>query len=181
MTTDVIVETTIDTVMSAAMAANSVLTAVGLIRGNQPRQQGAPSGPFVSFWKITERNVGSPKRGQVWNALTGVFDAALTQACAATYQFQALVPQNPATPSQPSESDVLQEFRAIMQTDAALAAFRAQGIAIERITDVRNPFFVDDRDRFEAAPSFDVVLTFDRQLASTIPAVVAYDANVSRV
>jgi hypothetical protein len=181
MTTDVTVETTVISVMGAAMAANSVLQNVGLIRGNQPTQQGTPSGPFVSFWKITERNWGSPKRGQVWNAGTGVFDATLSQACAATWQFQALAPQDPADEDQPSESDVLQQFRAIMQTDAALAAFRAQGIRIERIMDVRNPYFTDDRDRYEASPSFDVVLTFDRNLASTLPAVVAYDATVSRV
>src|SRR6478736_6660500 len=175
MTTDAAIEIAVMAILKPTMVANPVLAQVGLQRGNQPRQQGSPSGSFVSFFKITERNVGSPKRGTVWNMLTGQFDANLLQACAAIWQFQALVPQDPTNVDQPSESDVLQQFRAIMQTDAALDAFRARGIRIERIVDVRNPFFTDDHDQFEASPSFDVTFTFDRDLAGTIPAVSTYN------
>jgi hypothetical protein len=181
MTTDVQIEQTIRGVIAPLMALDTALTGVGLLRMNQPRQQGTPSTPTVFFVKVTERNWGSPKRGQVWDDGRGKFVTSLLQACAATYQFMALVPQDPSNEDQPTESDVLQQFRAIMQTDEVLDAFRAQGISIERIADVRNPYFTDDRDQFEANPSFDVALTYSRNYAGTIPAVSTFDSNVSRV
>lgn len=181
MTTDVQVEQTIVATMAPRMALDLVLAGAGLLRLNQPRQQGTPSTSTVFFVKVTERNWGSPKRGQVWDSGQGKFVTSLSQACAATYQFMALVPQNPEVENQPTESDVLQQFRAIMQTDEVLDAFRAQGISIERIADVRNPYFTDDRDQFEANPSFDVALTYSRNYAGTIPAVSTFDSSISRV
>lgn len=181
MTTDVLVEQTIVGVLAPLMALNSVLATTALVQMNQRRQQGAPSTPTVFFVKITERNWGSPKRGQTWDDGQGKFVTTLLQACAATYQFMALVPQDPSDEQQPTESDVLQQFRAIMQSDEVLGAFRAEGISIERIADVRNPFFTDDRDQFEASPSFDVALTYSRDYAGTIPAVSTFEADIRRV
>jgi hypothetical protein len=91
------------------------------------------------------------------------------------------VPQDSKDVTSLTESDILNIVSGIMQSDTLLAAFRAAGAGILRVTDVRNPYIVDDRDRFEAVPSFDIVLTHKRKTVSAIPAVVTYEANVSRV
>lgn len=167
--------------LAPAMAAVAALAGVGLARNFQPRQQGAPSLATVHFVKLGDRRYGHPYRREVWNAETEVFDHAEIQVYESTYQFNALVPQNPAATTALTESDVLNIVSAIMQSDAILAAFRASEVGIQRVTEVRNPYFVDDRDRFEAAPSFDVVFTHNRTLSSTTPAVDTYEANISRV
>jgi hypothetical protein len=97
------------------------------------------------------------------------------------YQFMALVPQNPATPNQPTESDVLDAVAGIINSDSFLAAMQAQGVGILRITDLRNPHYTNDRDRYAADPSFDVVFTHTRSRADIVPRVVAYDAEIVRV
>jgi len=40
-----------------------------------------------------------------------------------------------------------------------------------RVTDVRNPFFEDDKTRFEANPNFDITLTHASPITLTVPPV----------
>lgn len=114
--------------------------------------------------------------------ITGlVFDHADRQLYESTYQLSAWVPQDPASVNALTESDVLNIVSGIMQSDAIIAAFRASGVSLLRVTEVRNPYIVDERDRFEAVPSFDIVLLHHRETVSTLPAVVTYEANINRV
>ena len=164
-----------------AMQATSGLSGVKLARSYQSRQQGANSSPYVYFVKVGDHRYGHPERKEVWNAQANAFDHWEIQQYETTYQFSAWVPQDPKDVTGLTESDILNVVSGIMQSDALLAAFRAQGVGILRVTDVRNPYIVDDHDQFEAVPSFDVTLTHKRTSVSTIPAVAAYDLNLSRV
>ena len=58
-----------------------------------------------------------------------------------------------------------------MQSDATRAILNASGVGILRVTDIINPYFVDDRDNFEASPSFDFVLTYQNVRVSTSPQI----------
>ena len=162
------------------MTADAEIATVKLARNFQPRQQGATTGPYVYFFKVGDRRYGHPFRRDLWNTGTASFDHTELQKYETTYQFTAMAPQDPAATTELTESDILNRVSGIMQSDALIAAFRAAGAGILRITDVRNPYIVDERDRFEALPSFDVVLTHSRNTVATLPAVVAYDANLSR-
>lgn len=164
-----------------AMQADSELSGVKLARNFQSRQQGANSSPYAYFFKVGDRRYGSPARTEVYNELTGLFTHTETQQYESTYQFSAWIPQDPANVTSLTESDILNAVSGIIQSDAILAAFQAQGVGILRVTEVRNPYIVDDHDQFEAVPSFDVILTYKRARVSTTPAVVTYEANVSRV
>ena len=62
----------------------------------------------------------------------------------------------------------------ILQSSATIAAFEAQGVGIYHIGDVRNPYFTDDKDRFEASPSLDFTLTHKQVVATTTPVVSEY-------
>jgi hypothetical protein len=163
------------------MQAQPGLAAVALARKYQPRQHGANTGPIVYFFKIGDHNHGSPRREDLYNEAGVIFDQTQRQLVETTYQLAAWVPQNPADVAALTESDVLNIVSAIMQSDAILAAFRGAGVGIQRVTDIRNPYFVDERDRFEAEPSFDIVLTHYRNLSSTLPAVDTFEANIHRV
>lgn len=164
-----------------AIQAASGLAGVKLARNFQPRQQGANNSPYVYFFKIGDHRYGHPEKKDVWNATAGTFDHIEIQQYESTYQFSAWVPQDPKDVTGLTESDILNTVSGIIQSDLILAAFRVQEVGILRVTDVRNPYIVDDRDRFEAVPSFDVILTHKRTSVSTIPAVVTYEANMGRV
>jgi hypothetical protein len=164
-----------------AMQATSGLSAVKLARSFQSRQQGASTTAYAYFFKIGDHRYGSPARTDVFNPLTNLFTHTETQVCETTYQFSAWVPQDPTNVNALTESDILNTVSGIIQSDAILAAFQAQGVGILRVTDVRNPYIVDDHDQFEAVPSFDVTMTHKRTRVSTTPAVVAYEANMRRV
>lgn len=163
------------------MQAMAELANVKLARNFQQRQQAASTEPYVYFFKLGDHKHGSPKRKDTLDIPSGEFTHAEYQVYETSYQFSAWIPQTPADTTSLTESDILNVVSGIMQSDSFLAAFQAEEVGILRVTDVRNPYIVDDRDQFEAIPSFDVVLTHKRQLVSTLPAVVTYEANVSRV
>lgn len=164
-----------------AMQATSGLSGVKLARSYQSRQQGANSSPYVYFVKVGDHRYGHPERKDEYAPGSGDFTHTEIQQYETTYQFSAWVPQDPKDVTGLTESDILNIVSGIMQSDALLAAFRAQEVGILRVTEVRNPYIVDDHDQFEAVPSFDVTLTHKRTSVSTIPAVKAYDLNLGRV
>lgn len=164
-----------------AMQADIRLNGVKLARNFQQTQQGASTSSYVYFVKIGDHRYGHVARKDVLNLSAADFAHSETQVYETTYQFSAWVPQDPKDVTQLTESDILNIVSGIMQSDTTLAAFQAAGVGILRVTDVRNPYIVDDRDRFEAVPSFDIVLTHKRKTVSTIPAVVTYESNLGRI
>lgn len=164
-----------------AMTAAPDLYGVKLARNYQQTQQGANSTPYVYFVKIGDRRHGHPERRETWDAAAGAFRHEEWQQYETTYQFTAWVPQDAKDVTSLTESDILNQVAGFLQSDTLLAAFRAAGAGILRVTEVRNPYVVDDRDRFEAVPSFDIVLTHKRFIASTLPAVVVYESQIVRV
>lgn len=164
-----------------AMQAQPDLYGVKLARNFQQTQQGAASNPYVYFVKIFDHRYGHVERREIWDNDAGDFRHEESQQYETTYQFSAWVPQDSKDVTSLTESDILNLVSGIMQSDALINAFRAAGAGILRVTDVSNPYIVDDRDRFEAVPTFDIVLTHKRIIASTTPAVVAYEANINRV
>ncbi len=167
--------------LQPAIAATSGLSLVKLARNFQQRQQGAEVGPIVYFVKLTDRRYGHTQRKDTYDIDEDEFTHVEGQIYESTYQFSAWIPQTPSDVNSLTESDVLNAVSSIIQSDTIITAFNAAGVGILRVTDVRNPYVVDDRDRFEAVPSFDIVLTHARTLVATVPTVTTYDANLYRV
>lgn len=135
---------------------------------NQPTQQGINTTPTVYFQKIGDHLYGSPRRSDIWNKILEQIDHVESQIYETTFQIQALVLQNPANPSY-TASDLVSFVSHLLQSDRTLEILNAATVGIYRITDIRNPYFVDDRDQFEASPSFDFTLTHRRTYISTTP------------
>lgn len=157
----------------------------------QPSQAGRQSTPTIYVVKISHRRYGFTGTRNTFipptdpppppPAALGTFLHEEIQVYEQRFQFMALVPQKASTPMALTASDVLDIVAGIIGSDACRGAMQAQGVGIERITEVRNPQFTNDQNRFEADPSFDVVFTHTRTLENIVPKVETYDAKLVRV
>ena len=146
-------------------------------QANQPTQQGIPTAPTVYFYKTGNRRYGFLGRNDKWDAMSSTMVHHERQYYETSFRIQALVLQNVKTPSY-TASDLANEVACIMQSDNTLAVLNDQGVGILRITDIINPYFTDDRDNFEALPSFDFTLLYLNDRLSTTPIVDTYQYGI---
>jgi hypothetical protein len=156
---------------------DSGFTNVVVQQANQPTQQGIPSAPTVYFYKLYNRRYGFLGRNDVWNDLSGRMDHSEKQYYETSFRIQALVLQNVRSPGY-TASDLANEVASILQSDKTLATLNSQGVGILRITDIANPYFTDDKDNFEALPSFDFTLLYLNDRLSTTPIVDTYQYGI---
>lgn len=132
----------------------------------QPTQQGTPTDPAIFLTLVSHNRYGYPSRTSRFDEDEQKEYFTETQVYQTMFQINALAAQNPADTQQLTAGDLVNSAAYIMQSDATLTTFRAAGFGLERVTQVRNPKFQDDRDRFEASPSFDFVMTH-KQIVTT--------------
>lgn len=140
-------------------------------QANQPTQQGINTSPTVYFYKVASKRYGFLGRWDKWDAVTSKMVHTESQYYETTFQVSALVRQFPITPNQYTASDLVNEVASIMQSDNTRDILNASGVGILRVKDISNPYFVDDRDQFEASPSFDFVLTSQASRVTTTPVI----------
>lgn len=95
-----------------------------------------------------------------------------------TLQISALVT---LVDGQPSAADLCQMAADILQGDAGLRALAASRVRPLRATTSRTVQIVNDRQQFEANPSFDIVLSHVQIRSSVTPPVAAFIGNAGRV
>lgn len=157
---------------------------IGVKQAYQPTQQGTPVENTVLLHKIGDHRYGYPLRKDEWIPDTdgsGVMTHTESQWYETTFQIDALAIQSPSNVTSLTASDIVNYVAAILQSDTALGALKAQGVGILRITEIRNVPFVDDRDRFEYHPSFDFTLTHEQVIISESPVISIEDFNIARV
>lgn len=140
-----------------------------VIQKDQPTQQGQPSAGAVYFQKLFDHPYGSPMISKVSNYPVMTFTETESQWYETTFQVSALVTQDPTNLSLPTASDVANYVKMYIATRSARAVLMAQNVGMHRITEVRNPPFQDDRERYEYQPNFDVVLTHIRPIDIVVP------------
>lgn len=153
-------------------------TGVKVMQSNQPTQQGIPTAPTIFFFKVASKRYGYLGRLDEWDADAVEMVHTENQYYESTWQVSALVLQNPATPNQYTASDLVDEVSSIMQSDSTRDILNESGIGILRVQDIVNPYFVDDRDNFEASPSFDFVLTYENFRLSTNQIVSEFNSTI---
>lgn len=152
-------------------------TNVVVQQANQPTQQGIPTNPTVYFYKVANKRFGFLERKDDWNPNTARMDHHERQYYETTFRIQALVLQSVTSPTY-TASDLANEVASILQSDNTLAILNAQGVGILRITEISNPYFTDDRDNFEALPSFDFTLLYLNDRFSTNPIVDTFQYGI---
>ncbi|MCG1054669.1 hypothetical protein KQH49_06755 [Mycetohabitans sp. B5] len=144
----------------------------------QPTQQGTPSGPVVFLNKIGDYRYGFPQRKSVWDREAGQFVHTESVWMQTAFQVNVLAPQDPKQPDLLTASDLLNLVACILQSDTARHTLHSHQVGIYRVQDIRHTYFADDRDCFEASPSFDFILTHLRTRASRAPSVDAFETNI---
>jgi hypothetical protein len=154
---------------------------IGVEQSYKPTNHGANTLPTIYIHKLFDKRYGFVKKSEMWNSLTSVFDHHETQQYETAFQINALAILNPADINSKTASDLVNYAAAAMQSDYMQANLLAAGVGILRVTEIRNPYFVNDLNRFEASPSFDFVLTHKQDLTSTTQEVKSVEYNVARI
>lgn len=160
---------------------NAGYTGVTVKQGNQPTQQGVNTNPSVYFYKLYDKRYGFLRRDDEWDLDNDTMIHTEIQLYETTFQIESLVRQIPLTPYQYTASDLINEVAAIIQSDYARQILTSSNVGILRVSDVRNSYFTDDRDQFEAIPSFDFTLTHRQTRVSTDPVIESVEFDIKRV
>ena len=78
-------------------------------------------------------------------------------------------------------SDILTMVRQIVASSRFTGALARARVFMDRPTDIRNPFFYNDRNQAQASPSFDFALTFARTIEQVSPAVDRVEFDMNRI
>lgn len=166
--------------MNAGLAAQGI-TGVSIKQAFQPTNQGMNSGPTLYLHKLGDHRYGYLNRTDVWDAAHSQMVHTERQIYETMFQCTALSIQDPTNINGTTASDLANAAVSIMQSDVTVNALLAQSIGIYRVTDVRNPYFVDDKQRYEANPSFDFTLQHEQIIVTTTPQITSFDFNLKRV
>lgn len=170
-------------IISALTTGETVMGIAGtpIAQNFQPTQQGVNTAPTIFIHKISDRRYGFLQRTDVWDVDTAAFIHTESQQYESVFQISTLSTQNPATDTQYTASDMANFCAAIMQSSATIAYLQSNNVGIEKISDIRNPYFSDDRKRNEASPSFDFTLTHKQIIATSTPIIDATVINLYEV
>lgn len=144
-------------------------------------QQGVPTTPAVFISALPARRYGWLKRNDKWDAVESQMTHEENQWLTNTFQISTSVLPDPNDLTEMTAWDLAEAVASILQGDTGRNALQEAGVGILRITDIRNPQFVDDRGRFEYAPNFDFTVTHEDVTLSTNPVVETFEVNIKGV
>lgn len=171
--------TPIISIIKAGLTAQNITA--GVKQAYQPTQQGTPSGPTVFVFKLFDHPYGFVGKQDKYDSQTGNMVHTETQTYESHFQISTLSTISPTSLTGLTSSDLANYVAAFLRSDSAKETLRSAGIGIERITEVRNPYFTNDREQNQASPSFDFVLTHKQVIITQVPAVQSVDYNIQRV
>jgi len=148
-------------------------------RDFQPVQQGATLGAAVYIHPIADNRYGYPLKQALW--VDDEFIQTESVNNETTFQVNARVIQQPDDVNQITANDVVNIVAATLQSDIAIAAFKAQGVGIYRVTSIRQTPVRNEMDRNEYSPSFDFTLCHTRTIALATPKVDVIEPGIYRV
>lgn len=142
---------------------------VTIKRSFQPTQQKVPTSFFAYLFQIHNRRFGWQGSEDIWDDETETMIHVDRYIYNKTIQLSTQTITSPK--SQFTSGDVAESIAAYLMTPKVISSWKAQGMEIIRIIDVRHPHFVNDANRFEGDPSFDFVLSYTQEIESTGVAV----------
>lgn len=145
------------------------LSTVQVIENYQPTQQGRVSSPVIYFHALPEYRYGWQHRKRKYDDVENKITTTETQWIESSYQIYALAPENPLNLNLPTAVDLVSAAAMVCNSETFAVAMRKAGAGVQRITQIRNPYFVNDRGQFEASPSFDITLSHKRSFTEITP------------
>ena len=150
-----------------AQEATATIPGVVIKQAFHPTQQGVNTAPTGYMFKVGDHRLGTPERSDVYDTNSSTIIHTETQQYETMFQMSALSTQDPSNTSQYTSSDILNYIAYCLQSNYAIETFTANGIGIYNVPDVRNPYFMDDRERHQASPSFDFTIVHKQIITST--------------
>lgn len=148
---------------------------------NQPTTQGRPSDATVMYQPIQDYRYGWQGRKMSYNAGNDVFNTTESQIIESGFQIFALVPYKEVNPYTFTAKDLVNLCAMICNSERFMNDMRAGGAGLQRVTQIRSPFFVNDQGNFEASPSFDVIMSHTRTITETTPVIAELEQTVNQV
>lgn len=170
----------VKSIIVAGLTANT-LGDIEVAQSFQPTQQGANLGRTVYLHKISDNRYGFPLRKDEWDASASKMMHTETIQMETGFQISARVLADPADITALTASDICNIVAQIIQSDIALATFKAQNVGIYRVTAFRQIYVENDFERNEVEPSFDFTLTHKRTMVSESPILTSIEFEVHRV
>ncbi|MDR1367915.1 MAG: hypothetical protein LBJ76_04265 [Candidatus Accumulibacter sp.] len=158
------------------------IAGVSVRQNFQPVQQGRATESCVYMTKISDRRHGSLGIHTIYDTEIEEIARRETQVIESAFQFTGLASErNPADDEELTAADILKTAAAVMQGEDFRRALLSSGVQVLRIQEIRNPTMVNERDRFEFQPSFDVVFTHNDEFIARDPVVDRFDWKIKRV
>ncbi len=146
----------------------------------QPTTQGrVPDG--IYFHPVSDNRYGWQSRTDEYDEMSGDQTHTESQWHESTFQVQGFARQNPADLSLPTAKDLTDTVAMLMQSQPFRQLLRDEGVGIQRVTQVRAPFFVNDNGNFEQNPSFDITFSHKRVINQVTPSITDIECNIARV
>lgn len=146
------------------------LNDVKIKQSYQPTQQSVSEQRRIFIHKVTNPQIGS---GIIYDQNKRIQQYL---KCA-VFQFDALAQQDPSDVNSLTASDILTIAADLLQSYDAVRNLRNNGVNIERVTDVRPSYFINDKDRNESSPSFDLTVTYQHDYEKEIPSITGVNSN----
>jgi len=134
---------------------------IPVLQSFQPTQQGVPTGPRAFLQIVGQQRIGQTQKSDIYDEEAEEMIHQETQQMLTQFQVSALSTQDPASTTQYTAADIVNLVAMILQNQQTVEALAAQGFGLQLASPTRNPKFLDDRDRFEASPSFDFNITYN--------------------
>jgi len=175
-----------DVIIILGALLNSGYTALGISdvlvkQAYQPTLQGVPTNRAIFLSKILAPRYGYPGVTDTYNPGDDDFDTVESIWRSPTFQIAGLATQDPTDITSLTASDIVEKAADILQARSSRQTLLASGIGIQRIQDIREIYFIDDRDRHEQIPSFDFTISYRVTFQLKTPVVNTFEANINRV
>lgn len=146
-------------------------------KGFQRLKVGANSESVVYYHQIDNKEIGLPKRENIYYSDSGVMEYKEIQIIETTFQINSLVPKG----SDITASDLVTYVRKIFTHLQFIDFLNSNGLSVYKPTTIRNGWFESDNGGYEDNPSFDV--TFQHQLVTnaTSGIITEYENNFKRI
>lgn len=145
-----------------AMLAEQNHPEVAVTSSFQPNNQGRLDGPVLYFVEIGDVPHGAQRNSTQTIGLETTVTSS--QRMRISYQVQGFAPANITDLSVLRAADVVKLALMLMASPPFIAALKANGMGIEKIPSTKPNFVVNDRAQFEAGPTFDFTLSYQRSI-----------------
>ena len=151
---------------------------VPVIAGNQPTTQGREN-DGVYFFQIMDGAAGW--QGRSYSVAEPLLNMKDTQVLETTFQMQALITEDPESTASLGAIDVLNAARMVIASMPFIESMKLNDIGVQRPTNIRTPFFTNDRDQFEMSPSFDFTVSHKRHIIQPVNSVDSIEYDIKRI